>query len=146
MQGLTRLCDFFINLFLVLIWLTLFSLYTYLIDSLFLPLGQFVFLLRTPTKYSGECPLHISKCYICLLISAHGLWEWLMILSLFARLTYANVLHCIVRHYYYGFLVKEGIGLILVIQTFYTSALSVLYSKDGCPTFSVYDPLHFLLL
>ncbi len=28
------------------------------------------------------------------------------------------------------FLVNEGIGLILVIQTFYPSALNVLYNKD----------------
>ncbi len=27
------------------------------------------------------------KCHICLPISAHGLWEWLMILTLFAQLT-----------------------------------------------------------
>ncbi len=27
------------------------------------------------------------KCYMCLLISAQRLWEWLMILTLFARLT-----------------------------------------------------------
>ncbi len=49
--------------------------------------------------------------------------------------------------YYYGILVNEGIGLIivlflflflfLVIQTFYPCALSVLYYKDVCPTFSL---------
>ncbi len=27
------------------------------------------------------------KCYICLAISAHGIWEWLMILTLVAQLT-----------------------------------------------------------
>ncbi len=27
------------------------------------------------------------KCYICLPFSAHGLWEWLMILTLFAQIT-----------------------------------------------------------
>ncbi len=59
-----------------------------------------------------------DKCYICLTISAHGLWEWLMILALFAQLTDVNVLHWIVGLYCYGFLVNEGIGLILVIQTF----------------------------
>ncbi len=31
---------------------------------------------------------------------------------------------------FYGFLDNEGIGLILVIQTFYPSTLSVLYNKD----------------
>ncbi len=53
-----------------------------------------------------------------------------MILTLFARLTYINVLHWIVTLYYYGFLVNKGIGLIFVIQTFYPSVLSVLYDKD----------------
>ncbi len=45
-----------------------------------------------------------------------------------ARLTLVNVLHWIVGLYYYGFLVNEGIGLILclVIQTFDPSTLSVL--------------------
>ncbi len=47
-----------------------------------------------------------------------------MILTLFAQLTYVNVLHWIVRLNYYGFLVNEGIVLILVIHTFYPSALS----------------------
>ncbi len=36
--------------------------------------------------------------------------------------------------YYYGFVVNEGIGLILVIQTFYPSTFSVLYNKDVYPT------------
>ncbi len=54
-----------------------------------------------------------------------------MILTLFARLTYVNVLHLIVGFYYYGILVNE------VIQTFYPSPLSVLYNKDVYPTSSI---------
>ncbi len=57
--------------------------------------------------------------------------------ALFARLTYVNVLHWIIRLYYYGFLVNEGIGLILVIQIWHPSSLSVLYSKDVYPTYTV---------
>ncbi len=53
-----------------------------------------------------------------------------MILTLFAQLTYVNVLHWIVVLYYYGFLVNEDIGLILVIQTLYPSTISLLYNKD----------------
>ncbi len=60
-----------------------------------------------------------------------------MILTLFAQLTYVNVLHWIVGLYYYGFLANEGIGLILVIQTFYQSALNELYNKDAYPTSSI---------
>ncbi len=92
---------------------------------------------------------YACKFHICLLISGHGLWEWFMNFSLFAWLTYVNVLyvHWIVRPYYYGFLVNEGIGLILVIQTFYPSVLSVLYSKDVCAhPLLLYDSLFFLLL
>ncbi len=74
---------------------------------------------------------------MCLPISAHGLWEWLMILTLFAQLAYVDVLHWIVGLYYLGFLVNEGICLILVIQTFYPSTLSVLYNKDVYPTSSI---------
>ncbi len=59
-----------------------------------------------------------------------------MILTLFAQLTQVNVLHWIVGLYFYGILVNEGIGLILVIQTFYASTLSVLY-KDIYPTSSI---------
>ncbi len=51
-------------------------------------------------------------------------------LTLFAQLTYVNVLHWIVGLYYYGFLVNEGIGLILIIHTFYPSTLSVEYMID----------------
>ncbi len=36
-----------------------------------------------------------------------------------------------------AFLVNEGIGLILVIQTFDPSTLSVLYNKDVYTTFSM---------
>ncbi len=51
---------------------------------------------------------------------------------------YVNVLNWIVRLYDYGFLVNEGIiGLILVIQTFYPSAISVLYKKDVYTTSSI---------
>ncbi len=57
-----------------------------------------------------------------------------MILTLFAQLTYVNILHWRVELFYYGFLVNEGIGLILVIQTFYPSTLCVLYNKDVYPT------------
>ncbi len=67
-----------------------------------------------------------------------------MILILFAQLTHVNVLHWIVGLYYYAFLVNRGIGLILVIQTFYPSTLSVLYNKDVY--LLLYDLLLFLLL
>ncbi len=60
-----------------------------------------------------------------------------MLLTLFVQLTYVNVLHWKVGLYYYGFLVNEGIGLILVVQTFYPYALRVLYNKDVCPTSSI---------
>ncbi len=64
-------------------------------------------------------------------------------LTLFAQITYVNVLHWIVGLYYYGFLVNEGIGLILVIQTFYPSTLSVLYNKDVYPTSSIVSSTSF---
>ncbi len=60
-----------------------------------------------------------------------------MILTLFAQLTYVNVLHWIVGLYYNGFSVNDGIDLILIIQRFYPSTLSVLYNKDVCPTSSI---------
>ncbi len=60
-----------------------------------------------------------------------------MILTLFEQLTYVNVLHWIVGLYYCGFLVIEGICLILVIQIFYPSTLSVLYNKDVYSTSSI---------
>ncbi len=41
--------------------------------------------------------------------------------------------YCTVNNY----IVNEGIGLILVIQTFYQSTLSVLYKKDVFPTSSI---------
>ncbi len=56
--------------------------------------------------------------------------------NLVAQLTYVNVLHWIVGLYYYEFLVNEVIGLILVIQTFYPSTLSVLYNMNVYPTYS----------
>ncbi len=60
-----------------------------------------------------------------------------MILTLFAQLTYVNVLHWIVGLYYCGFLVNEGVGLILVMQTLYPSTLSALYNKVVYPTSSI---------
>ncbi len=60
-----------------------------------------------------------------------------MILTLFAQFTYVNLLHRIVGLYCYGFLINEGIGVILVLQTFYPSPLSVLYNKDVYPTSSI---------
>ncbi len=60
-----------------------------------------------------------------------------MVLTLFARLIYVNVLHWILGLYYSGFLVNEGIGLILVIQTLYPSTLSVLNNEDVYPTSSI---------
>ncbi len=41
-----------------------------------------------------------------------------MFLTLFAQLTYVSVLRCSVGLNYYGFLVNEGMGIILVIETF----------------------------
>ncbi len=79
----------------------------------------------------------INVMHICLPISAHGLWKWLMILTLVDQLTYLNVLHSIERLYYYGFFANEGIGLILGIHTFYPSIQSVLYNKDVYPTSSI---------
>ncbi len=61
-----------------------------------------------------------------------------MILTLFAGPTFVNIVLLIVGLYYWGFLVNEGIGLILVIQTFYPSTLSVLYNKDVYPTSSTH--------
>ncbi len=48
-----------------------------------------------------------------------------MILTLFTQLTYVlvNVLDWIVGLYCYGFLVNDGIGLILVIQTYINQLL-----------------------
>ncbi len=43
----------------------------------------------------------------------------------------------IVGLYYYGFLANEGIDLILVLQTIYLSALSILYNKDVYQTSSI---------
>ncbi len=60
-----------------------------------------------------------------------------MILTLFAQPIYVNLLHWIVGLYYYDLLVNKDIGLILVIETIYTSALSVLYNKDFYPTSSI---------
>ncbi len=65
----------------------------------------------------------------------------ILLLTLFAPLTYVNVLDWIVRSYYHSSLVNEGNGLILVIQTFYPSSLSVLHTQR-----SLYDPLLLLLL
>ncbi len=94
----------------------------------------------------GRVWFYAYKCHNCLPISAHGLWEWLMILTLFPQLTYVNVQHWIVGLYYYGFLANEGIGIILVIQTFNPSILSVLYNKDVYPTSSIVWSPTFLLI
>ncbi len=59
-----------------------------------------------------------------------------MILTFFAQLINVNVLQWIVG-IYYGFFANEDIGFILVIQTFYPSALSILYNKDVYPTSSI---------
>ncbi len=61
---------------------------------------------------------YVYKFYIYLPISAHGLWEWCTILTLFAWFTYVNVLYWKIRFYYYGFLVNAGLCLILVLQIF----------------------------
>ncbi len=70
------------------------------------------------------------KFHFCLPIPCHGLWKWFMFLTLFIQLTYLNVIHRIVRLYYYGFLVNEGIGLILVIQTWVLSTCPVWQLKS----------------
>ncbi len=54
-----------------------------------------------------------------------------MILTLFYQLTYINVLHWIVGHYYYDILVNEGIGLILVIQTIHLLLVYYILFKTG---------------
>ncbi len=53
-----------------------------------------------------------------------------MFLTVFAQLRYVDVLHWVVRLYYYGFLVNEGVGLILLIQTFDPSSLIVIVHKS----------------
>ncbi len=63
---------YFLGIMLSLITLTLLSVYCFMCLILF----------------------YAYKCYICLPMSALGLWEWLMILILFAQLTYLM--------YYYG--------------------------------------------
>ncbi len=82
-------------------------------------------------------------------ISTYGLLEWFMFLTLYLQLTYVNVLHWIVRLIYCGFLVNEGIYLILVIQTFYIHLLLVYYTrKDVYPTsYIVYSTIFpFIIL
>ncbi len=55
----------------------------------------------------------------------------IMILTLFAQLTYVNMLHWIVGLLLWLLhVVTVGIGIILVIQTFDPSTLSVLYNKE----------------
>ncbi len=73
-----------------------------------------------------------SIVHICQPISTHGL---IYVLTLFALLKYVNVLHWIVR--LYGFLLNEGICLMLVIEIFYPPFLIILYSKDVYPTSSI---------
>ncbi len=65
-----------------------------------------------------------------------------MVLSLFAQLTYVNLQHWIVGLYYYGFLVNEDIGLILVIQLLLVYYIIRMASKP----LLLYDPLLFTLL
>ncbi len=73
---------------------------------------NFVWLIFRPVEFN-----------ICLPVSAHGLWYWFMLLTLFTGLTNVSVLYWTVRFYCYGFLVNEGTDLILVIQTFHLSAV-----------------------
>ncbi len=47
----------------------------------------------------GLAWFYAYKCHICFPISAHGLWEWLMILALFAQRRYDNVLDWLVGIY-----------------------------------------------
>ncbi len=82
----------------------------------------------------------------CLLISAHELWEWFMLLTLFARLTYVYVLHGMVRLHYYGYLGNEGISLILVIHAFHHLFLVYYIGKDFYPAFFVVRSTVFHLL
>ncbi len=103
-----------------------------MVYSIILPLIILTLISLLLIRLCGLVWFYAYKCHICLPISA--LWEWWIILTLFAQLTYVNVLHWIVGLYYYGFLVIEGIGLILVIQTFYPSTISVLHNKDVYPT------------
>ncbi len=62
-------------------------------------------------------------------VTTHALWEWFMLLIVFARIRYIIFdIAWVVRLYYYGFLANDGIGLILVIQKFQLSTLSELYT------------------
>ncbi len=56
----------------------------------------------------------------------HRLWNWLMHLSLFIRLTNVSVLHWIFEIYY--IIVNEGICLFVTIQTVHPYFPNVLYS------------------
>ncbi len=99
-------------------------------------------------RLSVYCIFHYVIWLAFIPISVHGLWEWFMFLTLFAQVTYVNILHWIVKLYYYGFPVNEGICLIFVIHTFRQSALSVFYSKDVSPTSSIvwYTSLPLIIL
>ncbi len=79
----------------------------------------------------------VSFTFVNQFLPMDWLWEWFMFLTLFIRLTHVNVLHWVIRLYIYVVLVNKGIGLILVIQIFCPSSLSVLYSKDVYPTSSI---------
>ncbi len=68
-----------------------------------------------------------------------------MILTLFAQLTYVNVVHWMVGLYYYGFLVNEGISLILVIH-FIHLLLAYYIIRMATQPLLLYDPLLFLLI
>ncbi len=71
----------------------------YILSNIWKTFGIFILYIRCayiyPDSFIGLllillCGLvwfYAYQCYICLQISAHGLWEWLMILTLFALLT-----------------------------------------------------------
>ncbi len=91
--------------------------------------------------------------HVCQPVSSYRLWEW------FKLLTFYTVLDSHILVFHIEWLesitmaselelrkVNEGIGLILVIQTFHPSALSVLCSLRYLPNLLLYDPLLFLYL
>ncbi len=86
----------------------------------------------------------VNKGVRCIFSVSQCIRSWLQVQAgtrgTCMKLNYAqnvNVLHWIVELYYHGILVNDGISFILVIQTFYPSALNVLYNKDVCPTSSI---------
>ncbi len=101
------------------------------------------YVIRICAKYQNNS---LESLYFLNIFKFTYKWEWFIILTLFAQLTYVNVLHWLEGLYYFVFLVNKGIYLILVIQTFYPSALDVLYNKDVYSPLLLYHPLLFLLL